>query len=489
MSMTRTQPTSSADLSHPVAKASTMRALDPDHSQAWNRELLALGGGALAAGLVASGLQLIAGAGSGMEMAVLSFGAILGLGANLSDAREGSSTLRLVLGVGAGVLMAVLSPQPVLAGAVGGLGLGAAFALHHGGSAAERGLSWLAYAGALAAAMFTTGQLVGVGRPLASVPPLFGMMLMTSIWGVFLMFASGVKHLDWERDEVIEAYGQARGVVDVPGRRDLDAGREAYERVLREIARDRSPGVQARSREIASEVSAALIALVKRASELRAAVARTPLEPLERRAGELESRIRSSRDRALRRELTAALAEIVEQIRTRRRLEAACVRLEARQQRMLTALERLHVTLVQDDALSAHDDGAVGVALDELERLTEEVTLSSLSLDELVAPDDDLDGDDDDADEALLNALLREARGLDTPDVALAGATSPAVAAADEVDEMDEMDEMDEKVVLSISATPHADEVVLGVSDEAAPDGADGSLVAEAAEVAASQKR
>jgi len=82
-------------------KATTQRA--------YTRELGALAIGGLVAGFTASILQLIAG-GATAPLMMMSFGAILGLMANLGERREGVQAMRLVLGVLSGIAMALLLP-------------------------------------------------------------------------------------------------------------------------------------------------------------------------------------------------------------------------------------------------------------------------------------------------------------------------------------------------------------------------------------------
>lgn len=124
----------------------------------------------------------------------------------------------------------------------------------------------------------------------------------------------------------------------------------------------------------------------------------------------------------------AALGEIVEQMRTRARLEAAGVRLEARAQRYLTALERLHVTLIQNDSLTS-SDATVHVALDDLARLTEEVHWKNLSLDELVGSGEGFDAPPEASAGADLESLLDQIESL-TGVMREAPAAPAAVASA-----------------------------------------------------------
>lgn len=379
-----------------------------DAQRAYTRELLALGLGGVVAGLAASGLGLIA-QGNGAPLSVLSFGAILGLGANLLDAQSGRSVLRLVLGVLGGVSMALLvGVHGLVAAAIGGLFLGAALSLEHGSSLLERGGVWLAYAMALVAAFFTADTLLDVGflSALKDVPVVHD-VLRAGIWSVFLMLPAGLKYVRFDSDEVQAEFRRARAGLDDRHLNTLRTAEDTYGRILEEIAREGQAEVRERSADIAREVAQGLIELTRRSNELHATLNRTQARPLEVRARELEARIRGTRDAALKKELVAALGELVEQMRTRRRLETACARIEARQQRYLTALDKLHVTLVQNDSLS-QTAGALNHSLDELSRLTEEVHYKNLSVDDLVdSAFDDLEEVSDVEDDEIA-ALLDE---------------------------------------------------------------------------------
>ncbi len=380
-----------------------------DNQSAFNRELITLGAGALVAGLTASILQLIAGA-SIAPLSALSFGAVIGLAASLMERREGASSLRLILGLIAGGVMALAGAAHPLFGAfLGGGILGAALSIGEGGSSAKRALIVLAYAVALVGGVYTAQTLLQLGflRALGELP-VVSELTRAGLWGTFLMVPAGLKLLEWREVESLrelrESAQQLKKIA--PQHAELLRGAaQTYERVLDELDREEVASSRSRAEQIAQEVARGLVALTRRAVELEQAVARTTMRPLEQRAHDLERRARDARDPALRRELLAALSEVVEQMRARRRMEAACVRIEARQQRFITALERLHVTLVQNDRLVS-DDNAISLSLDELSRLTEEVRWQNLSLDELCGPE--AHAIDDELDDADLNALLAE---------------------------------------------------------------------------------
>lgn len=349
------------------------------------RETAILVGGGAMAGLVTSGLNLIAGE-PVAALGALAFGGVVGLLVNLTDPRAGTPMLRLVLAILGGVTMALLlglhwAPAAV----VGGVLLGLALSLDDGDTRVERAFIVGMYGLALAGATFVTQTLA----------PLFDSALAASVfsgstWGVFLAFAGGLKRLKWSRDEVIAEFDEALAELRGDERATLRSGRVLYEQIVRELDRTTDAGMRARAMEIADETSRALVAITRRADELRVAAERTSSRPLQQRIVDLDARIRDARDATVRRELEATLDELVQQVKVRRRFEVARARLEARQQRCFTALERLHVSLVQSS--SGADDVAVRESIDSLERLTDEVRWRNLSVDELVedgAPDGD----------------------------------------------------------------------------------------------------
>lgn len=390
-----------------------------EQQHAYTRELIAMAGTGLLSGVVASGLGLIAGGSTG-PLALLSFGALMGLASSLIERRSTRSNLKLVMGVMAGIsMLLLLGINALLSAAVGGALLGVAMTLSQDDrTPMERGALILAHALALAAGMYTSGTLMGVGflSDVAQVPVLSS-VLQAGIWTLFLMLPAGLKHMQWKDDELATELKAASVGLSKHHKHILTVAQETYGRITDEIEREGAEHIRVRSTGIAQDVVRGLIALTRRSDELHRAIERTNARPLEIRAKELEDRIRATRDAALRKELVAALGEVVEQMRTRQRLETACARIEARQQRYLTALDKLHVTLVQNDSLSS-TEGSLVHSLDELSQLTEQVRWQNLSVEELVADDGDaLEVDDviaqpEEVSDEELNALLGEIHEL-----------------------------------------------------------------------------
>ena len=284
----------------------------------------------------------------------------------------------------------------------------------------ERAALVFGYAAALSAALYTSSMLLGQGF-LSEIGqmPILSDLAQASIWTLFVMVPAGVKHLSWEdRDELLVEMRASQQGLSARHHRALSVGAETYESILKEIAREESASIRERSASIAEQVGRGFLALTRRADELQRAIERTQARPLEVRARSLEERVRATRDVALKRELLAALSEVVEQMRTRQRLETACARIEARQQRYLTALDKLHVTLLQNDSLSS-TEGALIHSLDELTDLTEQVRWQNLSVEELLDAQLEAPGSDrqeaaevDELTEQALGALMGEIHQL-----------------------------------------------------------------------------
>lgn len=357
------------------------------------KETLILVGGGAGAGIVATGLNLIAG-NPVPALGALAFGGVVGLLANLTDPKAGTPMLRLVLAICGGAAMAILLfVHWALAAAAMGVFLGLSFSLEDGDNVLERSFMVGMYALALMGGVFVTRTL----GPMFTGAELFGNIFVGATWGVFLAFAGGLKRIRWNRDEVMaefkDAYAELRG----DDRETIRNGRILYEQILKELERTKEPDTRDRALEIANETSRALIAITSRSQQLRVAAERTAHRQLQSRIVDLDARIQASTDATVRRELEATLEELVEQVKARKRFDVARARLEARQQRCFTALERLHVSLVQSS--SGADDVAVIESIESLEKLSDELRWRNLSVDELVgdgAPDPSLTQETDD---------------------------------------------------------------------------------------------
>ncbi len=368
------------------------------NSRSYQREAIVLLGGGALSGIVAFVLAQVAGS-QHIELMSLSFGATVGLLANLADPKEGTPMLRLVLSILGGVVMALAwSVQPIFAGALGGLFIGAGASLGEGKNRIEGAWNWLMYGSALALGVFVT-QRVGLGVFEGSE---FGQDLFQgAVWGLFLAFSAGLKRLEFLRDELRAEFAEAEAEIKGVEKDNLLAGRVLYERIVKEAERAES-NLQDRALEIASETSRALIAFTRRSDELRQAAEVTSGRQLKKRILEVDARLLATKDSQVSKELRTVLYELGEQLRVRSRLEVARARLEARQQRCLTSLERLHVTLLQGSGPSSQDS-SLQESIESLEKLSEELHWRNLSVDELVK-------DSEVNDELTVDELLQSAR-------------------------------------------------------------------------------
>ena len=418
--------------------------------------LILLGGGAIS-GLVASGLHLIAGT-TNPALSALAFGGVIGLMVNFADPRDGAPTLRLVLAVLAGIAMAILlSVHWAAAAAVGGLLFGAAFSLDNTG--AEKAFFGVLFALAMTGGLYVSNVL-GAFIDVAFVQNVFA----ASTWGLFLAFASGLKRVQWSRDEVRAEFADAYAELNGAERETIHNGRVLYDQILRELERTNDKSQAERAIEIATETSRALIAITQRSQQLREGAAKTSQRGLQSRIVALDERIQNAKDKTVRKELEATLEQLVEQVKVRKRFDVARARLEARQQRCFTALERLHVALVQSG--TGADDAAVLDSIESLEKLSDEIRWRNLSVDELVGDSDEVPNEDTETDDivAELRAELEsssEGEHDDEGDVELE-------ASLDESDEV-VLDEPQGRTVLDTGASSTD-----GTADE--PPGTDGSV-------------
>ncbi len=367
------------------------------NTRALNREIILLVASGGVSGLVAAGLELLAGQ-PHPELSVLSFGAVVGLAANLTDSKEGTPMLRLVLALLGGAAMAILmSLNPIAAAAVGGGLIGGALTVGEGYAGMEKAGVWLVHAIGLAIAMFVTGVLATQFFSAAVMVNLF----QGAVWGLFMAFAGGLARLNWSRDEVLSQFREAEADLKGSSEENMRNGRQLYEQILAELDRAQQAENRERAKEIAIETARALIALARRADELRVASEVKLRRHLPSRVVELDERIKAEKDATVRKELQATLDELIEQVRVRNRLQVARARLEARQQRCFTAMERLHVALIQGGS-GEHADSALEESMNSLEKLSEEIRWRNLSVDELC------EGAEVESDEELVADMMAE---------------------------------------------------------------------------------
>lgn len=377
-----------------------------ENESAYARESTTLILGGLCAGASGGLLAMLAGQGHDQLLA-LSFGAIIGLFANLGDRQESRGTLRLVMAIMAGTSMALLlQVQPLIAGAAGGIMLGAALGMERvKGAVARKVLEAGSYALLLMAGVFTTRVLFGQGALTFADVPMLRPVLEGSVWGLFLAMAAGVNRLRWMHDETSELFDAALIEAGSEEREVLRCGRDLYGRIMDELGNEgrRQEGeddLGEQARAIATDTAQHLVLMTRRTDELRRLLTRGRTREIEERYERTRVRREASTDPAIRQEFGAALAELDEQRSMGQRIELARARLEARQQRCITALERLHLALIHNSAALTESVGLQD-ALSSLQRLTEEMHWKSLPVDELLAlerdeamnPLDEIEGD------------------------------------------------------------------------------------------------
>lgn len=416
--------------------------------------LILVGGGALS-GVVASALYLVAGS-ANPALGALAFGGVVGLLVNLTDPKAGTPMLRLVLAMLAGIVMAgLLGVHWALAAAAGGVLFGAAFSLEDGDSALERAF----FAGLYGLAMVGGAFVSNVLSSFIDVA-LAANIFTASTWGLFLAFAGGLKRVKWSRDELMAEFNDAYAEMRGEERETIRNGRILYEQIVRELERNKDDNHRDRAIEIATETSQALIAITRRAQQLRDGAERTSKRGLQARIVSLDERIQNAKDATVRRELEATLEELVQQVKVRRRFDVARVRLEARQQRCFTALERLHVALVQ--STSGADDTAVIESIESLEKLSDEIRWRNLSVDELVADTEEavVEPDTDDIVAELRAEMDSEAQDEEEEEVVLSddepAATVLDTASASDDGGVDEPPGTDGSVEVTEQQAAHA---------------------------------
>ncbi|MEZ4462565.1 MAG: hypothetical protein R3E66_23130 [bacterium] len=243
----------------------------------------------------------------------------------------------------------------------------------------EKAWNCLLYGVALSLAVFVTER---VAMAMFETSQFGRDLFQGSVWGVFLAFSAGLKRLEFSRDEIRSEFAEAEADLKGTARENIVAGRVLYERIVREVERS-DANLRDRSVDIATETSRALIAFSRRSEELRQAAEVTSGRQLKKRLLEVDERMRASKDQQVRKELGTIMEELAEQLRVRARLDVAQARLEAKQQRCLTSLERLHVTLLQG-AGSSYQDSSLQESIESLQKLSDELHWRNLSVDELV---------------------------------------------------------------------------------------------------------
>ncbi len=347
----------------------------------FNRDLGVLFTGGLASGLVAAVLVAMAGTHQ-FELMALSFGGLVGVAAAFTGGDRETPTLRVVLALLGGILVAGAFPTGLAAAVLGGgvLGLG----LTVDSEWSERITSMVVFALALGAAVFTTSTLFEDGFLQPANVPLVRELMTGGIWGTFMAAGAGLKQLRWNHDPTLTRLREIVGEVGAAERGYLQAARKLYGPIQTELDRTDDEQLRNHARRITAETLRALERLTRRSTELRDAMISNPGRNLGRRLERIDAQLDATPDPSVREELKAARRELVQERQARERLETAVTRLEVRQQRCITALERLHMNLVE----TGNDSGDLRLeaSLENLEELTDEIQWRNLSLDDICDP-------------------------------------------------------------------------------------------------------
>jgi hypothetical protein len=383
-----------------------MSSLTLYDEQRFNRDLGILFTGGLASGLVAAVLVAIAGSHQ-FELMALSFGSLVGLAAAFTRGDDETPTLRVILALMGGILLAGAFPTGLVAALFGGGALGLALSVDTDWS--DRIFSTVVFGLALAAALFTTSTLFEDGFLQPANVPLVRELMTGGVWGTFMAAGAGLKQVRWNYDTDLARLREVVGDVGAAERGYLQAARKLYGPIQEELDKTDDDGLREHAERITSQTLRALERLTRRSTELRDAMISNPGRNLGRRLERIDAQLDATPDPSVREELKAARRELVQERQARERLETAITRLEVRQQRCITALERLHMNLVESGNA---DDGDVQLeaSLDNLEELTDEIQWRNLSLDDICDPVSDeinrvAEFEDDEFSETVLDAV------------------------------------------------------------------------------------
>lgn len=345
-----------------------------------SRTLRVIASGGLASGIVAALLVAIAG-GQTAALTGLSFGGITGVAATFAQpADEETPLLSVILGLGGGAILALGFPTPLVAACLAGAAIGLGISVPE--SFAQGVRTALGSAGAFGAAVFTTGVLFengfltaldigGVREPLTGV-----------IWGTFMAAGVGLELLRLHGDRLQARLDAAIDDVGERAARFVRPARELYGEIRREIESADAAPVRDDAERILEESLRALESLARRGDELRGALDAHSVGDLEARRTAVQTQLEATDEETLRRELEAAREELARQASDRDRLETAIARIDVRQQRCLSALQRLHVHLVEDRD-TAETESHLERSMEELSHLTAKVQWRNLSVEEI----------------------------------------------------------------------------------------------------------
>ena len=364
----------------------------------FNRDLGILFTGGLASGLVAAVLVAIAGSHQ-FELMALSFGGMVGIASAFTEGKGDTPILRIILALLGGVLIAGTFPTAMTAAVLGGGALGLALSVESDWT--DRIASTVVFAIALGTALFTTSTLFEEGFLQAANVPLVRELMTGGIWGTFMAAGAGLKQIRWNHDPRLSELREVTAEVGAAERGYLQAARKLYAPIRQELDKTDDQSLQRHAERITDETLRALQELTLRSTELRDAMISNPGRNLGRRLERIDAQLDATQDPTVTEELKAARRELVQERRARERLETAITRLEVRQQRCITALERLHMGLVESSNAES-GEFHLEASLETLENLNEEIQWRNLTVDEICDP--------------VSDEIAREAEAMDDGD-------------------------------------------------------------------------
>lgn len=345
----------------------------------FDRDFTVAGIAGVVSGLVASLLVAIAGS-HHHELMALSFGGTLGVAASFAPGEGATPILRVIASLAGGVVFASALPTASTAALLGGGMFGLALAVDE--DDAGRLAAALCSAAAIGAAYFTTTTLFEFGVPNIAGMPVVGELLTGGVWGLFFVAAGGIRRLRWNGDTVTRELERAVEEAGEPERGMIRAARELYEPVCEAIERLEDESLRERAEGIVREIVHAHLRFSRRAFELREASAVQRDGDIDARIQSIDERLADASSDEIIEELEAARREYYRQSQIRERIETATTRLEVRQRRCVTALERLHMQLVEhgraDDTRMRLED-----SVEDLDELTDRMKWRSLSVEEI----------------------------------------------------------------------------------------------------------
>lgn len=357
-----------------------MRSLKLEDENGFDRDAGVLAAGALAAGLLAAGSGLVAGSGWSFELLLLSFGGSVGVAAGWADPDDDRALLSAVLGVLGGVLGLVLPGPAWLAGAATGGFVGMALALRE--ETPRQVGSALATTAALGAGAYAATTMVDSAGEVVGLLPGGVEVGTAAVLGIFALVAAGGRRLDRHSGQLAGRLLEARRERQGKEASVLDEAVETV-RGLTSLLDRATADDRRRAERVAEETVRSLVVLTRRSDLLRETLADRSEDRVADRIDAIDTELQTEEAPRLRREIEATREELAGRRETRERLESELARLEVRQHRCVSALERLRMAVAATTSADA-SDGKLEACVDEVDSLNREVEWRQQSVEELL---------------------------------------------------------------------------------------------------------